>query len=79
MKQDRREVGYGPSRSGEHCGRLSGDDTGFCKWFTPHRDDLPTMPGMCRQVSGPINRTFWCKQFKAAYPSPVNAPRRIRT
>jgi hypothetical protein len=52
-------------------------DTGFCKFFRPHRDDRFEMPGMCRVVKGEIDRTHRCHQ--PAFPPPINLPRRRRT
>ena len=78
-KVEKREVAYGIGGVKGHCGRLSDTDEAYCKHFIAHRDNRPDTLGMCKQVIGPINRTFVCNQWKPAIETPVNLPRRIRT
>jgi hypothetical protein len=76
-KEEKRSVDYSRGTPENHCGKLANSDEGYCRFFVAHGDDVPGAPGLCRLVKGEITRTCSCNLYSAAFPSPVNLPRRV--
>ena len=65
MKQ-KAEVNYSLGHKHSHCGRVSKDDKGSCRFFIPGKGYAYSGEGTCEKVAGQIRRPYWCELFEKA-------------
>lgn len=63
-KRTKQAVNYSKGMIQSHCGKVFGEDKGYCKHFRGIEETATR--GECSKVEGSINPVFWCELFSKA-------------